>query len=78
MAAPIVIGGGVVGLGLALLLANDCHNVTVLERDPEPPFESVQEAFERWERTGVELGGGWLERPSIRPDRAELVAVVAG
>ena len=34
MARIIVIGGGVVGLTTAMLLARDGHDVTVLERDP--------------------------------------------
>ena len=32
-----MIGAGVVGLGTAMLLAGDGHQVIVLERDPAPP-----------------------------------------
>jgi flavin-dependent dehydrogenase len=34
------------------MLANDGHDVTVLERDPEPP-PPPREAWERWDRRGV-------------------------
>ena len=30
----LIIGGGICGLGTALLLGRDGHEVTVLERDP--------------------------------------------
>ena len=36
----LIIGGGVCGLGAALLLARDGHEVTVLERDDDPPPDS--------------------------------------
>ena len=37
MAKIVVVGGGVVALGTAMLLAGDGHQVTVLERDPDGP-----------------------------------------
>ena len=37
MARIVIIGAGVVGLGTALLLCGDGHEVTVLERDAEAP-----------------------------------------
>ena len=36
MAAITVLGAGVCGLATAMLLARDGHDVTVLERDPDP------------------------------------------
>jgi 2-polyprenyl-6-methoxyphenol hydroxylase-like FAD-dependent oxidoreductase len=52
MARIVIIGAGVVGLGTAMLLAGDGHQVTVLERDPIWPPEPV-EAWERWQRPGL-------------------------
>ncbi len=52
MGSIIVVGGGVVGLGAALMLANDGHQVTLLERDPAPP-PPPGEAWDHWERRGV-------------------------
>jgi len=52
MARIVIIGAGVVGLGTAMLLAGDGHQVTVLERDPVSPPEPV-EAWERWQRPGL-------------------------
>ena len=49
----VIIGGGICGLGTALLLARDGHHVTVLEHDPEPVPASADAAWERWERRGV-------------------------
>src|SRR5205814_7661239 len=41
VAEILVLGGGVCGLGTALMLAHDGHEVTVLERDPQPPPASA-------------------------------------
>jgi 2-polyprenyl-6-methoxyphenol hydroxylase-like FAD-dependent oxidoreductase len=49
----LIIGGGICGIGTALLLARDGHDVTVLERDATPLPESPQDAWESWERKGV-------------------------
>jgi 2-polyprenyl-6-methoxyphenol hydroxylase-like FAD-dependent oxidoreductase len=49
----VVIGGGIAGLGAALLLARSGRRVTVLERDATPfPADPVA-AFESWERRGA-------------------------
>jgi 2-polyprenyl-6-methoxyphenol hydroxylase-like FAD-dependent oxidoreductase len=53
MAEIVVLGAGVVGLGTAMLLAKDGHDVTVLERDATPRAITPDEAWERWERRGV-------------------------
>ncbi len=52
MAQIVVTGGGVAGLAASMLLAEDGHEVTLLERDAaEPPAPT--EAWEAWERRGV-------------------------
>ncbi len=53
MANILVMGGGMGGLTSALLLAGDGHDVTVLERDPSPPPAGGDEAWDSWERKGV-------------------------
>jgi 2-polyprenyl-6-methoxyphenol hydroxylase-like FAD-dependent oxidoreductase len=53
MAEIVIVGAGVVGLGTALLLAQDGHQVTVLERDPQPPPPRVSDAWGAWDRRGV-------------------------
>ncbi|HVA73201.1 MAG TPA: tryptophan 7-halogenase [Acidimicrobiales bacterium] len=48
----LVTGAGMMGLCSAMLLAQDGHEVLVVERDPaEPPDPSL--AWESWERRGV-------------------------
>jgi 2-polyprenyl-6-methoxyphenol hydroxylase-like FAD-dependent oxidoreductase len=49
----VIVGGGICGLGTALLLAGDGHDVTVLEHDADPVPASPHAAWERWERKGV-------------------------
>ena len=46
-------GGGICGLGTALLLGRDGHDVTLLERDAAPLPDSPQSAWDDWERKGV-------------------------
>ena len=53
MAEIVIVGGGVVGMGLGMLLARDEHAVTILERDPEPPPKDPADAWDSWERKGV-------------------------
>lgn len=52
MARIVITGAGMNGLSTARLLAADGHDVTVLERDPQP-IPSPDEAWDTWERTGV-------------------------
>jgi len=40
MSKIIVVGAGVCGLSAGLLLARDGHDVTLLERDPQPVPDS--------------------------------------
>ena len=49
----VVIGGGVVGLSAALMLARAGHDVTVFERDDAAMPGSPQEAWQAWQRRGV-------------------------
>jgi 2-polyprenyl-6-methoxyphenol hydroxylase-like FAD-dependent oxidoreductase len=55
MADLLILGAGLAGLTTASLLARDGHRVTVLERDPAepPPPERAAEAWEGWQRPGV-------------------------
>src|SRR6516225_9345741 len=48
----VITGGGMVGLCAAMLLADDGHEVTLLERDAAPPPDP-DEAWAGWERRGV-------------------------
>src|SRR5687767_10008912 len=49
----LIIGAGICGLGTALLLARDGHDVTVLERDADALPDSPQDAWDHWTRKGV-------------------------
>jgi 2-polyprenyl-6-methoxyphenol hydroxylase-like FAD-dependent oxidoreductase len=53
MARVVIIGAGVVALGAAMLVARDGHEVIVLERDPAPPPADPADAWERWQRPGL-------------------------
>ncbi|GAA3347248.1 FAD-dependent oxidoreductase [Amorphoplanes nipponensis] len=55
MARIVVLGAGLGGLGTALLLARDRHEVIVVERDPAapPPPEDTDTAWNGWQRRGV-------------------------
>lgn len=62
----VVVGGGVAGLGSALVLARQGHDVTVVERDDTPMPTSADEAFE-WDRRGA---------PQVRHSHAFLARLV--
>lgn len=62
----VVVGGGVSGLGSALVLARRGHQVTVVERDDTPMPTSADEAFE-WDRRGA---------PQVRHSHAFLAKLV--
>lgn len=49
----LVAGAGIAGLGVALAFGGSDHRVTLLDRDPEPPDDSLEEAFYSWERRGA-------------------------
>ena len=53
MSTILVLGGGVIGLSMAMMLARQGHSVTVLEQDSEPLPGSPEEAWRAWERQGV-------------------------
>jgi 2-polyprenyl-6-methoxyphenol hydroxylase-like FAD-dependent oxidoreductase len=53
MAAITVLGAGVCGLSAAMMLARDGHDVTVLERDPDPVPDTQDESWDAWARRGV-------------------------
>ncbi|WP_369269256.1 hypothetical protein AB5J55_03685 [Streptomyces sp. R11] len=53
MASIVVLGAALGGLQTALLLADDGHQVTVLERDPHPPPSDPDVAWARWHRPGI-------------------------
>jgi 2-polyprenyl-6-methoxyphenol hydroxylase-like FAD-dependent oxidoreductase len=49
----VVLGAGVVGQCTAMLLADDGHDVVVLERDAAVPAATPEEAWSDWDRRGV-------------------------
>jgi 2-polyprenyl-6-methoxyphenol hydroxylase-like FAD-dependent oxidoreductase len=53
MSTILVLGGGVIGLSMAMMLARQGHGVTVFERDSDPLPGSPEEAWYAWERRGV-------------------------
>jgi len=53
MARILVLGAGLGGLTTAMLLARDGHQVTVLERDPAHPPGRPDDAWDGWQRRGV-------------------------
>ncbi len=53
MSDVVVCGAGMIGLCVAMMFADDGHDVTVLEADPYDIPTSPDEAWERWPRKGV-------------------------
>ncbi|MGK5171682.1 FAD-dependent oxidoreductase [Geodermatophilus sp. CPCC 205761] len=53
MAAIVVCGGGVIGLCAGMMLAEDGHEVTVLEADPDGAPPTTAAAWDSWNRHGV-------------------------
>jgi 2-polyprenyl-6-methoxyphenol hydroxylase-like FAD-dependent oxidoreductase len=49
----LVAGAGIAGLGAALAFGETDHEVTILDRDPQPPEGSPEEAFYSWQRRGA-------------------------
>jgi 2-polyprenyl-6-methoxyphenol hydroxylase-like FAD-dependent oxidoreductase len=49
----VILGGGICGLGTALLLARDRHDVTLIERDASPLPATADAAWDDWGRKGV-------------------------
>jgi 2-polyprenyl-6-methoxyphenol hydroxylase-like FAD-dependent oxidoreductase len=82
----IVLGGGVGGLATALLLARDGHDVTVLERDADPPPATFDDALTAWPRRGVAqfsqahllLPRGWAVLEEDLPDVADALLAAGG
>ena len=53
MAKIVVVGGGICGLGASMMMARRGHEVTVLERNPEEPPDTIDAAWDAWDRPGV-------------------------
>ena len=53
MSKILVLGGGIVGLSTAMMLARRGHDVTVFERDSKPLPATPEDAWQGWERRGV-------------------------
>ena len=49
----VVCGAGVIGLSVATMLAQDGHEVTVVEADPDGPPAVPAESWASWNRKGV-------------------------
>jgi len=78
MTTITILGAGIAGLSTAMPLSRDGHDVTVLERDPQPPPD---QPWDDWQRPGVNqfrlphymLPRWWTEMRTELPDAAEAV-----
>jgi glycine/D-amino acid oxidase-like deaminating enzyme len=52
MSRILVLGGGVIGLSMAMMLARQGHSVTILEHDSEPLPVSAEAAWRAWGKQG--------------------------
>jgi 2-polyprenyl-6-methoxyphenol hydroxylase-like FAD-dependent oxidoreductase len=53
MGKIVVAGGGMCGMAAAMMLADDGHEVTVVERDAAAPPDDPESAFVDWDRRSV-------------------------
>lgn len=53
MSSIVICGGSVIGLSVAVMLAQDGHEVTVLEADPDGAPPASADAWTSWARKGV-------------------------
>jgi 2-polyprenyl-6-methoxyphenol hydroxylase-like FAD-dependent oxidoreductase len=79
MGKIVIAGGGMVGMAVACMLADDGHEVTVLERDAAPPPPEPGEAFDGWARRGVGQFrlAHWLHPRGTRILREQVPAAYA-
>lgn len=65
------------GMAAAMMLADDGHDVTLIERDPEPPPPDAADAFDSWDRRSVAQFGlaHWLHARGTSILRDQLPAV---
>ncbi|MEO6651654.1 MAG: FAD-dependent monooxygenase [Ilumatobacteraceae bacterium] len=80
MATIAVAGGGMCGMAAAMMLADDGHEVTVFERDPQSPPTDPNGAFHDWQRRSVAQFGlaHWLHARGTSILREQLPAVYDG
>jgi glycine/D-amino acid oxidase-like deaminating enzyme len=83
MSKILVLGGGIVGLSTAMMLARRGHDVTVFERDSNPLPASPEDAWQGWERSVAQFRQPhYLHPPAIElldshlPDIKEAFAMM--